>query len=449
MTEKNIYIKTWGCQMNEYDSSMITQLLEKKHNFKRIYIPEIADVLILNTCSIREKAQEKVFHQLGRWKKLKKNNPNVIIAVGGCVATQEGEEIRKRANYVDIIFGTQTLHRLPNMIKMVKQNKKHVIDIDFPLIEKFDFIEYQNFPGITAYVTIIEGCNKFCSFCIVPYTRGYEVSRPVDDILLEISMLSKRGVREVNLLGQNVNAYRGKTFDGKICKFSELLKLVALIDGIDRIRFTTSNPIEFTDDIIEAYLDTKKIVSFLHLPVQSGSNRILKLMKRAHSVQEYKKIIEKITKNRPNIQISSDFIVGFPGETQKDFEKTLNFIKEINFDMSFSFIYSSRPGTPAAELPDNLPLEEKKNRLYELQKLINKNAKLWNEKMLGSIQSILVEGPSRKNPMELYGRTENNRIVNFEGQPNMIGQFINVKITKINSNSLKGYYSKKFSNKNL
>ncbi|XBC41654.1 MAG: tRNA (N6-isopentenyl adenosine(37)-C2)-methylthiotransferase MiaB [Buchnera aphidicola (Kaburagia rhusicola rhusicola)] len=446
--KENIYIKTWGCQMNEYDSSMITQLLKKKHYFQETHLPELADILILNTCSIREKAQEKVFHQLGRWKKLKNKNPNIIIAVGGCVATQEGKEIYKRANYVDIIFGTQTLHRLPNMIKKVKERNKHIIDIEFPLIEKFDTIEYPDYPGVTAYVTIIEGCNKFCSFCIVPYTRGYEISRPVDEILLEISILAERGVREINLLGQNVNAYKGKTFDGKICKFSELLRLVALIEGIDRIRFTTSNPIEFTDDIIDVYSDTKKVVSFLHLPVQSGSDRILQLMKRAHNIKEYKNIIQKIISHRPNMQISSDFIVGFPGETQEDFEQTLRLIKEMNFDMSFSFIYSSRPGTPASELLDHTSLDEKKTRLYELQKLINKNTKSWNEKMLGSIQSILVEGPSHRNPMELSGRTENNRIVNFEGHSNMIGKFINLKIIGINPHSLKGSYSKTFNNKN-
>lgn len=444
MTKKKIYIKTWGCQMNEYDSSMITNLLQNKYKFEKTYFPELADILILNTCSIREKAQEKVFHQLGRWRKLKEKKPNVIIAVGGCVATQEGEEIFKRAKYVDIIFGTQTLHRLPYMIEKVEKYNKHVIDIEFPLIEKFDFIEYPKTTSVTAYVTIIEGCNKFCSFCIVPYTRGYEISRPVDDILLEISILSKKGVREINLLGQNVNAYRGKTFDGKICKFSELLKLVSLIEGIERIRFTTNNPIEFTDDIIDTYLYTKKIVNFLHLPVQSGSNRILKLMKRAHNIQEYKKIVQKVTKNRPKIQISSDFIVGFPGETQEDFEETLHLIKEINFDMSFSFIYSPRPGTPASELSDINSIKIKKQRLYKLQALIHKNTKLWNKKMLGSIQSVLVEGPSLKNPMELSGRTENNRVVNFKGNPNMIGQFVNLEIVKINPNSLKGYYYKKF-----
>ncbi|QCI23402.1 tRNA (N6-isopentenyl adenosine(37)-C2)-methylthiotransferase MiaB [Buchnera aphidicola] len=446
MTKDTIYIKTWGCQMNEYDSSMITQLLLNKYHFKKTNIPELANILILNTCSIREKAQEKVFHQLGRWRKLKEKNPAIIIAVGGCVAVQEGEEIYKRANYVDIVFGTQTLHKLPEMIKQVKNKNKHIIDITFPVIEKFDFIEYPKFPGVTAYVTIIEGCNKFCSFCIVPYTRGHEISRPVDELLLEISILAERGVREVNLLGQNVNAYKGKTFDGKICQFSELLRLVALIDGIDRIRFTTSNPIEFTDDIIDVYSDTKKVVSFLHLPVQSGSDRILKMMKRAHNVKEYKDIIKKIIKARPNIQISSDFIVGFPGETQEDFEKTLQLIKEINFDASFSFIYSSRPGTPASDLLDTISIEEKKKRLYVLQNLIKQNTKIWNEKMLGSIQTVLIEGPSHKNPMELSGRTENNRIVNFEGKPNMIGHFINLKITKINSNSLRGHYSKKFNN---
>ncbi|XBC39617.1 MAG: tRNA (N6-isopentenyl adenosine(37)-C2)-methylthiotransferase MiaB [Buchnera aphidicola (Chaetogeoica yunlongensis)] len=442
MKNNKIYIKTWGCQMNEYDSSMITQLLEQKHGYTTTKYSNLADILILNTCSIRHNAQEKVFHQIGRWKKLKQKNPNLIIAVGGCVATQEGKNIYKRANYVDIVFGTQTLHHLPKMIEKIKKSQKHITDISFPLTEKFNFIQYPKNPKVTSFVSIMEGCNKFCSFCIVPYTRGHEISRPVDDILLEISNLSNKGVKEIHLLGQNVNSYKGKTFNGNICKFSELLKLVASIKGIYRIRFTTSNPFEFTDDIINVYSKIPEIVSFLHLPIQSGSNKILKLMKRTHTTNEYKEIIKKITKARPNIQISSDFIVGFPGETSSDFEKTLKIIQEINFDMSYSFIYSPRPGTPATELEDNTTLQEKKERLYILQKLINKNTINWNNKMLDSVQSVLVEGSSKKNSQELFGRTENNRIVNFKGNKKMIGQFINLTITKINPNSLRGEYIK-------
>jgi len=360
MKKNKIYIKTWGCQMNEYDSSLITQILIQKYGYETTTIPKLADILILNTCSIREKAQEKLFHQLGRWKKLKNNNSDIIIAVGGCVATQEGKKIYKRANYVDIIFGTQTLHHLPKMIEKVRQTRKKITDITFSSTEKFNFIKYPKTPKVKAFVSIIEGCKNFCSFCIVPYTRGREVSRSVNDILLEISTLSNRGVKEIHLLGQNVNSYRGKTTNGSICTFSKLLKLVASIDGIDRIRFTTSNPFKFTDDIIDTYAEIPKLVNFLHLPVQSGSDRILKLMKRDHTIDEYKIIIQKITKHRPNIQISSDFIVGFPGETLKDFEQTLELIKDINFDMSYSFIYSPRPGTPAIKLKDNLTLQEKK-----------------------------------------------------------------------------------------
>ena len=442
MNNNKIYIQTWGCQMNEYDSSMITQILTQKHGYKTTKIPELADILILNTCSIREKAQEKLFHQLGRWKKFKQNNSDIIIAVGGCVATQEGNNIYKRARYVDIVFGTQTLHHLPSMIEKVKKSRKKVTDITFPLTEKFNFIQYPQNPKVTAFVSIIEGCKNFCSFCIVPYTRGREVSRSVNDILLEISTLSDRGVKEIHLLGQNVNSYRGKNSNGTICKFSELLRLIASIDGIKRIRFTTSNPFKFTDDIIDIYAEIPKIVNFLHLPVQSGSNRILKLMKRDHTIDEYKTIIQKITKHRPNIQISSDFIVGFPGETPEDFEQTLQLIKEINFDMSYSFIYSPRPGTPATKLQDNTTIQEKKIRLNILQNLIRNNTNIWNTKMLGSIQSVLVEGVSRKKPEELFGKTENNRTVNFVGQKNMIGKFINLKIIKINTNSLIGYYLK-------
>lgn len=424
--------------MNEYDSSMIAKYLEKTGQYSMTTNSEKADILVLNTCSIREKAQEKVFHQLGRWKKLKNKNPNVIIAVGGCVATQEGEEIFKRSKHVDIIFGTQSLHKLPKMISEIEKKRKFLIDISFPELDKFNCSLPVQKKGYTASVSIMEGCNKYCTFCIVPYTRGKEISRPSDDILFEISNLAENGIREVNLLGQNVNAYQGPTFNGKTCFFSELLRLISEIDGIDRIRFTTSNPLEFTDDIIEVYKDTPKLVSFLHLPVQSGSNKILKLMKRSYTTEKYEKIIEKLIEARPNIQISSDFIVGFPGESKEDFQQTINFIKKINFDMSYSFIYSSRPGTPASEMKDEINLKEKKERLYILQNYINKQTMSWSRRMLGSIQSVLVEGISKNNPMELYGKTENNRIVNFYGSSKIIGKFAQVKINKVHTHNLKG-----------
>ena len=437
MTQK-LHIKTWGCQMNEYDSSKMADLLHSTHGLELTEVPEEADVLLLNTCSIREKAQEKVFHQLGRWKELKKNNPNLLIGVGGCVASQEGEHIRTRAPYVDIVFGPQTLHRLPEMINQIRGGKSSVVDISFPEIEKFDCLPEPRAEGPTAFVSIMEGCNKYCTYCVVPYTRGEEVSRPVDDILFEIAQLAAQGVREVNLLGQNVNAYRGPTFDGEICTFAELLRLVAAIDGIDRLRFTTSHPIEFTDDIIEVYRDTPELVSFLHLPVQSGSDRVLTMMKRGHTALEYKSIIRKLKAVRPNIQISSDFIVGFPGETNEDFEQTMNLIAQVNFDMSFSFIYSARPGTPAADYPDDVIEDEKKQRLYLLQQRINNQAAQFSRAMLGTEQRVLVEGPSKKDIMELTGRTETNRIVNFQGTPEMIGKFVDIKITDVFTNSLRG-----------
>ena len=437
MTQK-LHIKTWGCQMNEYDSSKMADLLHSTHGLELTEVPEEADILLLNTCSIREKAQEKVFHQLGRWKELKKNNPNLLIGVGGCVASQEGEHIRTRAPYVDIVFGPQTLHRLPEMINQIRGGKSSVVDISFPEIEKFDCLPEPRAEGPTAFVSIMEGCNKYCTYCVVPYTRGEEVSRPVDDILFEIAQLAAQGVREVNLLGQNVNAYRGPTFDGEICTFAELLRLVAAIDGIDRLRFTTSHPIEFTDDIIEVYRDTPELVSFLHLPVQSGSDRVLTMMKRGHTALEYKSIIRKLKAVRPNIQISSDFIVGFPGETNEDFEQTMNLIAQVNFDMSFSFIYSARPGTPAADYPDDVTEDEKKQRLYLLQQRINNQAAQFSRAMLGTEQRVLVEGPSKKDIMELTGRTETNRIVNFQGTPEMIGKFVDIKITDVFTNSLRG-----------
>ena len=435
---KKLLIKTWGCQMNEYDSSKMADLLHAANGYELTEEPEEADVLLLNTCSIREKAQEKVFHQLGRWKTLKDKKPGVVIGVGGCVATQEGDHIRQRAPFVDVIFGPQTLHRLPEMIKQSQVDHGPVMDISFPEIEKFDRLPEPRAEGPTAFVSIMEGCSKYCTYCVVPYTRGEEVSRPMDDVLYEIAQLADQGVREVNLLGQNVNAYRGATFDGDICTFAELLRLVASIDGIDRIRFTTSHPLEFTDDIIAVYEDTPELGSFLHLPVQSGSDRILTMMKRPHTGIEYKSIIRKLRKARPDIQISSDFIVGFPGESDKDFQDTMKLIRDVDFDMSFSFIFSARPGTPAADYPCDLSEDVKKERLYELQQQINSQAMRYSRQMLGTEQRILVEGPSKKNLMELRGRTENNRVVNFEGSADLIGQFVDVNIVDVFPNSLRG-----------
>ncbi len=410
---KKLHIKTWGCQMNEYDSQKMADLLDATNGYQLTEEAEDADVILLNTCSIREKAQEKVFHQLGRWKLLKDDKPDLVIGVGGCVASQEGETIRQRAPFVDIVFGPQTLHRLPEMIKQVQNNEGSVVDVSFPEIEKFDRLPEPRAEGPSAFVSIMEGCSKYCTFCVVPYTRGEEVSRPLDDVLLEIAQLAEQGVREVNLLGQNVNAYRGDTHDGEICHFSDLLRYVAAIDGIDRIRYTTSHPVEFTQDIIDAYADIPELVDHLHLPVQSGSDRILNLMKRGHMAIEYKSTIRKLRKIRPNLSMSSDFIIGFPGETQEDFEATMQLINDIGFDMSFSFIYSARPGTPAADLPDDVSEDEKKQRLYILQDRINQVAQDISRKMVGMEQRILVEGPSKKDPMELRGRTENNRVVNF------------------------------------
>ncbi|KXI28772.1 tRNA (N6-isopentenyl adenosine(37)-C2)-methylthiotransferase MiaB [Paraglaciecola hydrolytica] len=435
---KKLFIKTWGCQMNEYDSDKMADLLDSTHGYELAETAEEADVILLNTCSIREKAQEKVFHQLGRWKNLKKTKPDLIIGVGGCVASQEGEVIRQRAPFVDMVFGPQTLHRLPEMINKLKGGSSSIVDISFPEIEKFDRLPEPRADGPTAFVSIMEGCSKYCTFCVVPYTRGEEVSRPADDVLLEIAQLAAQGVREVNLLGQNVNAFRGPNFDGSICTFAELLELVASINGIDRIRYTTSHPVEFTDDIIEAYAQIPELVDHLHLPVQSGSDRILNQMKRGHTAIEYKSKIRKLRKIRPNLSMSSDFIIGFPGETDDDFQATMDLIQAMDFDLSFSFIYSARPGTPAADLPDDVTEETKKLRLQLLQQRINQQALRIASGMLNTEQRILVEGPSKKNPMELTGRTENNRVVNFEGQPSMIGKFIDVKITSVFANSLRG-----------
>ncbi len=424
--------------MNEYDSQKMAELLDSTHGYELAAEAEDADVILLNTCSIREKAQEKVFHQLGRWKNLKKDNPELLIGVGGCVASQEGDAIRARAPFVDMVFGPQTLHRLPEMIQQVTGEKSPVVDVSFPEIEKFDRLPEPKADGPSAFVSIMEGCSKYCTFCVVPYTRGEEVSRPLDDVLYEIAQLAEQGVREVNLLGQNVNGYRGEAHDGSICRFSELLRLIATIDGIDRIRYTTSHPIEFTDDIIEVYKDVPELVNHLHLPVQSGSDRILTQMKRGHTAIEYKSQIRKLKKARPELCMSSDFIIGFPGETDQDFEDTMNLIQAIDFDLSFSFIYSARPGTPAADLPDDVDDQTKKDRLQILQDRINQQALRIARQMLGTEQRILVEGPSKKDPMELRGRTENNRIVNFVAPHTVIGQFVDVKITDVYSNSLRG-----------
>lgn len=424
--------------MNEYDSDKMADLLDSTHGYSAAEEAEDADVILLNTCSIREKAQEKVFHQLGRWKNLKQHKPELIIGVGGCVASQEGDEIRKRAPFVDIVFGPQTLHRLPEMIAQIKGGERSVVDVSFPEIEKFDRLPEPRAEGPTAFVSIMEGCSKYCSFCVVPYTRGEEVSRPVDDVLLEVAQLAAQGVREVNLLGQNVNAYRGEQFDGAICRFAELLELVASIDGIDRIRYTTSHPVEFTDDIIAAYENIPELVDHLHLPVQSGSDRILNLMKRGHTALEYKSTIRKLKKVRPNLAMSSDFIVGFPGETDADFEATMDLISFVGYDLSFSFIYSARPGTPAADAVDDVSEDVKKQRLQILQQRINQNAQQIARNMLNTEQRILVEGPSKKDPSELSGRTENNRVVNFAGTPDMIGEFVDIEVTEVFSNSLRG-----------
>ncbi|NIZ05860.1 tRNA (N6-isopentenyl adenosine(37)-C2)-methylthiotransferase MiaB [Pseudoalteromonas sp. HF66] len=447
---KKLHIKTWGCQMNEYDSQKMADLLDATNGYQLTEEAEDADVILLNTCSIREKAQEKVFHQLGRWKLLKDDKPELIIGVGGCVASQEGDSIRQRAPFVDVIFGPQTLHRLPEMIKQVQSgDSSSVVDVSFPEIEKFDRLPEPKAEGPTACVSIMEGCSKYCTFCVVPYTRGEEVSRPLDDVLLEVAQLAEQGVREVNLLGQNVNAYRGETHDGEICYFSDLLRYVAAIDGIDRIRYTTSHPVEFTPDIIDAYADVPELVDHLHLPVQSGSDRILNLMKRGHTALEYKSTIRKLRKIRPNLSMSSDFIIGFPGESKADFEATMNLINDIGFDMSFSFIYSARPGTPAADLPDDVTEQEKKERLYLLQNRITQMAQQISRQMFGTEQRILVEGPSKKNPMELRGRTENNRVVNFEGPHSVIGQFVDVRITEALPNSLRGELIRTESEMNL
>jgi len=433
-----LFIRTFGCQMNEYDSAKMLDVLNKAAGYELTDDPEQADVLLLNTCSIREKAQEKVFSQLGRWNQLKQVRPEIIIGVGGCVASQEGEGITDRAPYVDLVFGPQTLHRLPQMLEALKQSGRSQVDVSFPEIEKFDLMPEPRAEGATAFVSIIEGCSKFCTFCVVPYTRGEEVSRPVEQVMNEVRSLAQQGVKEINLLGQTVNAYAGAMENDEECDLATLIRKVAAIDGIERIRFTTSHPVEVNAALIAAYRDVPKLANYLHLPVQSGSDRVLSLMGRRHTVLEYKQKLRKLRAVRPDICISSDFIVGFPGETDRDFEDTMKLVAEAGFDQSFSFIYSRRPGTPAASLLDEVSHDEKQQRLERLQERLNQQAAAISETMLGSIQRVLVTGPSKTNERLLSGRTENMRWVHFEGPQQLINQFAEVQIVEVLKNSLRG-----------
>ena len=433
-----LYVQTYGCQMNEYDSARMADVLRDAERLEPTDDPEAADVLLVNTCSVREKAQEKVFSQLGGWKQLKKAKPHLLIGVGGCVASQEGDGITRRAPYVDLVFGPQTLHRLPAMIDELKTSGRSVVDVSFPEIEKFDALPEPRAEGATAFVSIMEGCSKYCTFCVVPYTRGEEVSRPFESVMTEIRSLAAQGVREITLLGQNVNAYNGPMNDGTLCDLGTLIYYVAEVPGIERIRFTTSHPVEFKDSLIEAYRDIPQLANYLHLPVQSGSDRILSAMKRGYTTLEYKQKIRKLRAVRPDISLSSDFIIGFPGETQRDFDSTMGLIAEVGFDQSFSFIYSRRPGTPAASLPDDVTYEEKQQRLGLLQSRIDQQAQAISRSMVGSVQRVLVERPSKKDAQQLAGRTENMRWVNFDGPQALINRFANVLITEALPNSLRG-----------
>jgi tRNA-2-methylthio-N6-dimethylallyladenosine synthase len=438
---RKLYIHTYGCQMNEYDSARLADVLRESHGLVLTEQPEDADVLLLNTCSIREKAQEKVFSQLGRWRPWKVARPDLVIGVGGCVASQEGEAIRARAPYVDLVFGPQTLHRLPQMLRDLEAGRQPLVDVSFPVDEKFDCLPAPRADGPTAFVSVMEGCSRFCTYCVVPYTRGGEVSRPSADVLAEVKALADQGVREVNLLGQNVNAYRGREADGGVANLALLIRRVAAIAGIDRIRFTTSHPLAFSRSLIDAYREVPELASFLHLPVQSGSDRILAAMQRGYTALEYRSKLRAIREARPDIQISTDFIVGFPGETEADFAATLALVDDCDFDLSYSFIYSRRPGTPAADYPDDCPLAVKKERLARLQQRIETNAQRFSRAMVGTVQRVLVEGPSRKDQVQLSGRTENNRVVNFAGAPELIGRFVDLTITEALPNSLRGVRS--------
>ncbi len=437
MAEK-LYIKTFGCQMNEYDSARIADLLKASHGLELVPLPEQADVLLLNTCSIREKAQEKLFSYLGRWRSWKEQRPELVIAVGGCVASQEGDAILQRADYIDMIFGPQTMHRLPQMLDRVRREQCVVVDVSFPEIEKFDVLPQPTAGGASAYVTVMEGCSKYCTYCVVPFTRGEELSRPLDDVTTEVAGLVQQGVREIHLLGQNVNAYNGLMDDGTSADLALLIHCVAAIDGIDRIRFTTSHPLEFSDRLIEVFAEVPELVSHLHLPVQSGSDRILGLMKRGHSAHDYKDIIRRLRQVRPDISISSDFIVGFPGESDADFERTMELIEAVGFDQSFSFLYSARPGTPAADMVDDIPLKLKQERLQRLQHRINEQSQQISRRMVGTQQRVLVERTSRKDASQLAGRTENNRVVNFDAPADLIGQLVDITITEALPNSMRG-----------
>ena len=438
---KKLYIKTFGCQMNEYDSDKMVDVLaqaEGPGGIEKTDRPEDADIIIFNTCSVREKAQEKVFHELGRVRLLKQAKPTLVIGVGGCVASQEGDAIVKRAPYVDVVFGPQTLHRLPQLIAAHRQSGRSAVDVSFPEIEKFDALPSVRVEGASAFVSIMEGCSKYCTFCIVPYTRGEEVSRPLADVLTEIATLTARGIREVTLLGQNVNAYRGIMDDGEIADLAFLIETLAAMPEIERIRYTTSHPREMTQRMFDVYASVPKLVSHLHLPVQSGSDRVLAAMKRGYTTLEYKSVVRKLRAARPDISLSTDFIVGFPGETDEDFEKTMTLIDEVGFDASFSFLYSPRPGTPAVEMPDPTPPEIKSARLMRLQKRIDEQAQAISQSMVGSVQRVLVERLSKKNEHELAGRTDNNRVVNFAGQPRLIDCFVDVHIRSVLPHSLRG-----------
>ena len=432
-----LHIRTFGCQMNEYDSDKMSDVLKHSHGLELTDNINQADVLLVNTCSIREKAEEKLYHQLGRWKKLKTTKPNLVIGVGGCVASQEGDLILKRAPYVDLIFGPQTLHRLPNMLDDVLDKSQVSIDISFPEIEKFDHLPKPHSDTSSAFVSVMEGCSKYCTFCVVPYTRGEEISRPFNDVIHEVEVLAEQGVKEINLLGQNVNAYRGLMDDGEIADLALLIAIVAQVSGIERIRYTTSHPVEFSDRLIKTYAEVPELVSHVHLPVQSGSDKILGSMKRGHTVVEYKSKIRKLREIRPDISLSSDFIIGFPGETEEDFNNTMKLIDEMGFDKSFSFIYSKRPGTIAASLPDDVDQIVKKKRLTVIQDKLNENTEEISRSMIGSIQKVLVEGHSKKGST-LSGRTENMRTTHFQGNEDLIGQIVSVKITEGFANSLQG-----------
>jgi len=433
-----VYLKTFGCQMNEYDSARMADVLRASGGYEPTEDPGQADLLLLNTCSVREKAQEKVFSQLGRWRELKAERPHVIIGVGGCVASQEGEGITERAPFVDLVFGPQTIHRLPEMLAQLRQQGRSVVDISFPEIEKFDRLPEPRADGATAFVSIMEGCSKYCTFCVVPYTRGEEVSRPLEQVMVEVRSLAQQGVSEITLLGQNVNAYRGAMAAGGQADLAALIYLVAAVPGIERIRFTTSHPVEFRDSLVEAYRDVPQLANYLHLPVQSGSDRVLALMKRGHTVLEYKQKLRKLREVRPDISLSTDLIVGFPGETERDFQSTLDLVREIGFDQSFSFLYSQRPGTPAASLPDDVTHEEKQARLERLQAQLTEQAQAISRRMVGTVQRVLVERPAKRDVRQLAGRTENNRWVNFDGPPSLLNRFVDVVITEAMPNSLRG-----------